>query len=87
MYTSCYIADKDYFDKLLEKNGCYKILDYICLHGKQWMMTISHETTLKFGKFTEFEPIPDEGFPAHYFNFISYHQLRPRLNNNRILTG
>lgn len=79
--------DKDYFDKLIEVGHCYKIIDYICEPAKQWMAALEHETTLKFGKFTKFEPIPDEGFPSHYFNFVSYNQLQSRVNKHEILTG
>lgn len=81
------VNDIQYFDQLLEKASAYKISSFSCEQTRSWQQTLPNLTTLRFGRFTKFETIPNDEFPEHYFRFISYNQLFQRLAKNSILTG
>lgn len=79
--------DFQYFDNLLHQNPAYKISNFLCEPMKKWQKTLPNNITLRFGRFTKFENMSSDGFPDHYFRFISYNQLFRRLPKDSILTG
>nr|GEY54823.1 DNA helicase [Tanacetum cinerariifolium] len=82
------LKDTDYFHQLLQLNSAYRISRFNCTNTKQWQQTVNNRTTLNFGKHTAIEPIPNDSFPEHYFEFIAYNEVHDRANaNDPRLTG
>lgn len=66
---------------------CYKISNFISEDDMNQEKIVPNDIHLELGRATKFEDISDEGFPQHYFNFLSHNELLPRLNRHELLTG
>ena len=83
------------FTPILVPGKMYRISGFTCIDTDNWQQTLQNKTSLSFTRFTKFEPIPDNGFPTHFFDFISYNQLPDRVvdpndttrTTNPVLTG
>nr|GEZ60692.1 nucleic acid-binding, OB-fold protein [Tanacetum cinerariifolium] len=62
--------DISYFSSILQDGAAYRISNFICIPTSNFQQTLDTETTLRFGKQTQFESIPSDEFPEHYFNFV-----------------
>ncbi|GJW62713.1 DNA helicase [Tanacetum coccineum] len=75
--------------KPTDSNKIIKAIVYrkwISKHGP-WERTLENPTSLTFGKFISLQEIPNDDFPEHYFNFVSYNELATKLNvRNAVLT-
>ncbi|GJY08663.1 nucleic acid-binding, OB-fold protein, partial [Tanacetum coccineum] len=79
--------DTNYFDHLLQLHSAYRITGFSCEQTASWERTLDNPTSLTFGKFITVQEIPNDNFPEHYFNFISYNELPTKLNvRNPVLT-
>ena len=66
----------------------YKIQGFGFEKTDKWGKTLDNDITLCFGKHTQVEPLQDDDYPYHYFNFAAYNELDRRLENkNPVLTG
>lgn len=81
------IREKHRFDATLETNKAYKITGFGFQPAKTWMQTVPHTLSLVFGNQTDIQPIPDTGFPSHYFRFAHYKDLYSRVDEKGLLTG
>ena len=82
------IREKNRFDATLQINKTYKITGFGFQPAKTWMQTLQHSLSLVFGNQTDIQPIPDVGFPAHYFRFIQYKDLYSKVDKKEgLLTG
>ncbi|GJT02293.1 DNA helicase [Tanacetum coccineum] len=80
--------DTNYFDHLLQLHSAYRITGFSCEQTGPWERTLENPTSLTFGKFITLQEIPNDNFPEHYFNFISYNELPTKLNvRNSVLTA
>ena len=69
-------------------NCVYKIQGFGFEKTDKWGKTLDNDITLCFGKHTQVEPLQDDDYPYHYFNFAAYNELGRRLENkNPVLTG
>ncbi|PWA54234.1 nucleic acid-binding, OB-fold protein [Artemisia annua] len=50
-----------------------------CVPTENWQQTLQNRVSLSFTTSTGFDVIEDDGFPKHYFDFISYNQLPSRV--------
>ncbi|GJS66167.1 DNA helicase [Tanacetum coccineum] len=73
------LKESDRFNQLLELNA-YRISRFVCIETKDWQRTVDNRTTLLFGKYTNFQPIPADSFPDHYFNFVAYNEVEDRAD-------
>ncbi|GKB71935.1 hypothetical protein Tco_0933347 [Tanacetum coccineum] len=70
----------EYFDQLLQLNNAYRISCFWCTDTKKWQQTLDNKTTLNFGRYTSIEPIANDPFPEHYFNFIAYNEVQSKAD-------
>ena len=68
-------TEKLRFTSTLIPGRAYRISGFTCVPTDNWQQTLDNKTTLLFTRFTKFDPIPETGFPHHYFNFVAYNQL------------
>ncbi|PWA53276.1 helitron helicase-like domain-containing protein [Artemisia annua] len=66
------IRDKSFFTKVFIPGRAYRISNFACYPTDNWQQTLENPTSLSFTRFSNFDAISPEGFPAHYFNFVSY---------------
>ncbi|GKA07071.1 nucleic acid-binding, OB-fold protein [Tanacetum coccineum] len=59
----------------------------MCTATSNYQQTLDTETTLQFGRYTNFVNIPADAFPKHYFNFTSYNQLGTKIQRQDTVTG
>ncbi|PWA49428.1 helitron helicase-like domain-containing protein [Artemisia annua] len=69
------IRDKSFFTKVFIPGKAYRISNFACYPTDNWQQTLENPTSLSFTRFSNFDAISPEGFPAHYFNFVSYNRL------------
>ncbi|KAJ0673446.1 hypothetical protein HanLR1_Chr12g0429321 [Helianthus annuus] len=50
------------------------------------MNVVPHTTCIRLGLRTSFSQFDDDTIPYHYFNFVNYDRLRPRIDNHLLLT-
>lgn len=73
----------------------FRISGFMCIPTSNWQQTLENRTSLSFTRFSKFDAIPADGFPDHYFNFVSYNRLPykvvdPKDNTRKeypVLTG
>lgn len=70
--------DMKLFETKLDINTCYHIEGYGCKRTEHWQQTVNNNLTLLFGKYTKITQIEDNGFPHHYFSFVSYNEVASR---------
>lgn len=81
------VRDIRQFETSMEINSCYRIHRFGSKTTDTWQRTLQNDTTLLFGRYTQVTPMPDDGFPNHYFRFAAYNELGPRADNrDSILT-
>ncbi|PWA97444.1 nucleic acid-binding, OB-fold protein [Artemisia annua] len=81
------LKEKDRFDHDLQLNCVYRIQGFGFEKTDNWGKTLDNDFTLCFGKHTRTDPLTDNDFPYHYFNFAAYNELGGRLEKkNPILT-
>ncbi|GJT88659.1 hypothetical protein Tco_1070376 [Tanacetum coccineum] len=74
-------------------NFCCMLLDrgtirFGCTDTKKWRRTLDYKTTLNFGRYTRIEPIANDSFPEHYFNFVAYNEVQSKADvKDATLTG
>ncbi|GJY05270.1 reverse transcriptase domain-containing protein [Tanacetum coccineum] len=51
-----------------------------CTDTKKWRRTLDYKTTLNFGRYTRIEPIANDSFPEHYFNFVAYNEVQSKAD-------
>ncbi|GJX24193.1 DNA helicase [Tanacetum coccineum] len=73
------LKDTDYFDAKLQMGMAYRISNFSCEATSRYQQTLENETSLRFGRYTNFDSIPTTTFPHHYFRFTSYNQLESKL--------
>ncbi|GJR68313.1 DNA helicase [Tanacetum coccineum] len=73
------LKDTDYFDVKLQMGRAYRILNFSCEATSRYQQTLENATSLRFGRYTNFDNIPTTTFPHHYFRFTSYNQLESKL--------
>ncbi|GJX13166.1 DNA helicase [Tanacetum coccineum] len=66
-------------------NFCCMLLDrgtiqVGCTDTKKWRRTLDNKTTLIFGRYTRIEPIANDSFPEHYFNFVAYNEVQSKAD-------
>lgn len=71
--------DIHHFRPLLIPGNAFRISGFQCIRTQNWQQTLENNTSLFFNTVTKFDPIPSEGFPNHYFRFVSYNQLPTKL--------
>ncbi|GKC57771.1 hypothetical protein Tco_1085369, partial [Tanacetum coccineum] len=74
------LKDTEYFDQLQQLNNAYRISRFRCTDTKKWQRTLDNKTTLNFGRYTSIEPIANDLFPEHYFNFIAYNEVQSKAD-------
>nr|GEU49522.1 helitron helicase-like domain-containing protein [Tanacetum cinerariifolium] len=74
------VRDTDHFNQILELNNAYRISRFVCTETKKWQQTVDNRTTLLFGKYTNFQPTPNDLFPEHYFRFAAYNEIEDRTD-------
>ncbi|PWA92201.1 nucleic acid-binding, OB-fold protein [Artemisia annua] len=72
-------AEINYFKGILIPGKTYRIYGFTCVPTENWQQTLQNNISLSFTTATGFDVIEDDGFPKHYFNFISYNQLPARV--------
>ncbi|PWA47152.1 hypothetical protein CTI12_AA385830 [Artemisia annua] len=72
-------TERTRFTTTIIPGRAYRILGFTCIPTDNWQQTLENRTTLLFTRLTKFEPIPETGFPLHYFNFVAYNQLRYKV--------
>ncbi|PWA87133.1 nucleic acid-binding, OB-fold protein [Artemisia annua] len=72
-------AEINYFKGILIPGKTYRIYGFTCVPTENWQQTLQNNISLSFTTATGFDVIEDEGFPKHYFDFISYNQLPARV--------
>ncbi|PWA60434.1 nucleic acid-binding, OB-fold protein [Artemisia annua] len=72
-------SDIKFFNDTLIPGKTYRISNFKCVDTDNWQQTLANKTSLSFTRFVKLDPIDDVGFPAHYFDFISYNQLPSRV--------
>ncbi|MFS7902691.1 putative nucleic acid-binding, replication factor A [Helianthus anomalus] len=83
------IADlnhQSHFESCITLESCYTITDYLSDTARSYMNVVPHTTCIRLGLRTSFREIDDNAIPHYYFNFVNYDRLRPRINNNLLLT-
>ncbi|PWA46451.1 replication protein A 70 kDa DNA-binding subunit [Artemisia annua] len=70
--------DIDFFKPTVVPGKAYRISAFRCIPTENWQQTLENRTSLSFTRFTKLDEIPDDGFPLHYFDFISYNKLPTR---------
>ncbi|PWA42865.1 nucleic acid-binding, OB-fold protein [Artemisia annua] len=86
--ADAYLKEKDRFDHDLQLNCVYRIQGFGFKKTDNWGKTLDNDFTLCFGKHTRTNPLTDNDFPYHYFNFAAYNELGARLEKkNPILTA
>ncbi|MFS7976847.1 hypothetical protein Hanom_Chr10g00897151 [Helianthus anomalus] len=51
------------------------------------MNVVPRTTCIRLGLRTSFSQFDDDTIPYHYFNFVNYVRLTPRIDNHLLLTG
>ncbi|GJZ35269.1 DNA helicase [Tanacetum coccineum] len=74
------VQNTSYFSSLLQLGSAYRITNFICIPTSNFQQTLETKTTLRFGKLTNFDSIPSNAFPAHYFSFVPYNQLEYKIH-------
>ncbi|GKC91185.1 DNA helicase [Tanacetum coccineum] len=74
------LKDTEYFKELLQLNNAYRISWFGCTDTKKWQQTLDNKTTLNFGRYTSIEPIANDPFLEHYFNFIAYNEVQSKAD-------
>ncbi|KAJ0781201.1 putative replication protein A, OB [Helianthus annuus] len=83
------IADlnhQSHFESRITLESCYTITDYLSDTARSYMNVVPHTSCIRLGLRTSFREIDDNAIPHYYFNFVNYDRLRPRINNNLLLT-
>ncbi|PWA41476.1 hypothetical protein CTI12_AA557610 [Artemisia annua] len=73
------LKDKERFECDLQINCVYRIQGFGFEKTDDWEKTLDNDITLTFGKYTQTDPLQDDDFPYHYFNFAAYNELGERL--------
>lgn len=72
----------------LEIDKTYQIKGFGFQDATGWMQTVQNPLSLAFGNNTDIQPLPDIGFPSHYFNFVPYSELHQKVDKKEgLLTG
>ncbi|XP_076894907.1 uncharacterized protein LOC143547341 [Bidens hawaiensis] len=80
------LRDVEHFNVIITLQSCYRVTNYICENCRYTGKIAPHCAIIRIGKAAMFLQIIDDGFPSHYFNFVTYENLRARLNKHRLLT-
>ncbi|PWA84869.1 nucleic acid-binding, OB-fold protein [Artemisia annua] len=67
------------FKPILIPGKTYRVYGFTCIPTENWQQTLQNRISLSFTTVTGFDDIEDEGFPKHYFDFLSYNQLPSRV--------
>nr|GEW56873.1 nucleic acid-binding, OB-fold protein [Tanacetum cinerariifolium] len=73
------LKDTDYLNAKLQMDMAYRISNFSCEATSRYQQTLENETSLRFGRYTNFDAIPTTTFPHHYFHFTSYNELESKL--------
>nr|GEV64820.1 DNA helicase [Tanacetum cinerariifolium] len=73
------LKDTDYMDAKLQMGMSYQISNFSCEATSRYQQTLENETSLRLGRYTNFDAIPTTTFPHHYFRVTSYNQLESKL--------
>ncbi|GJV35112.1 hypothetical protein Tco_1407589 [Tanacetum coccineum] len=84
LWVYCKWIDKNVTTKE-RTNLCCMLLDrgtirFGCTDTKKWRRTLDYKTTLNFGRYTRIEPIANDSFPEHYFNFVAYNEVQSKAD-------
>ena len=74
-------SEINHFKRIVIVGKTYRVSGFTCIPTDNWQQTLQNPVSLSFTKVTDFYIIEDEGFPKHYFDFISYNQLPSRVIN------
>ncbi|XP_076887723.1 uncharacterized protein LOC143537952 [Bidens hawaiensis] len=80
------LRDVEHFNAIITLQSCYRVTNYICESCRYIGKVVPHCAIIRIGKAATFLQILDDGFPSHYFNFVTYENLRARLNKRQLLT-
>ncbi|PWA58989.1 nucleic acid-binding, OB-fold protein [Artemisia annua] len=69
----------NHFKGILIPGKTYRVYNFTCVPTESWQQTLTNPVSLSFTTSTGFDTIDDDGFPKHYFDFISYSQLPSRV--------
>ena len=72
-------SETNHFKKILIPGKAYRISRFMCIPTDNWQQTLENRTSLGFTRLTKFDAISADGFPDHYFNFVSYNRLPSRV--------
>ncbi|PWA69687.1 nucleic acid-binding, OB-fold protein [Artemisia annua] len=67
------------FKPILIPGKTYRVHGFTCVPTENWQQTLQNTISLSFTTATGFDDIEDQGFPKHYFDFLSYNQLPSRV--------
>ncbi|KAJ0676804.1 hypothetical protein HanRHA438_Chr12g0533321 [Helianthus annuus] len=84
------IADlhhQSHFESHITLHSCYTIPEYLLDTARSSMNVVPHTACIRLGLRTSFSQFDDDTIPYHYFNFVNYDRLRPRIDNHLLLTG
>ncbi|KAJ0487958.1 hypothetical protein HanHA300_Chr12g0427771 [Helianthus annuus] len=83
------IADlhhQSHFESHITLHSCYTIPEYLLDTARSSMNVVPHTACIRLGLRTSFSQFDDDTIPYHYFNFVNYDRLRPRIDNHLLLT-
>ncbi|XVF71905.1 hypothetical protein PTKIN_Ptkin12aG0077500 [Pterospermum kingtungense] len=79
----------DSFDSNIKEGSIYTVSNFRTAQPKHSFNAISSPLTIAVTRETKFTELhsADDQIPTHYFQFVEFENLRPRLRDNNILTG
>ncbi|KAM0054438.1 putative nucleic acid-binding, replication factor A [Helianthus debilis subsp. tardiflorus] len=83
------IADlhhQSHFESRITLHSCYTITNYLSDTARSSMNVVPHTACIRLGLRTSFSQFDDDTIPYHYFNFVNYDRLTPRIDNHLLLT-
>ncbi|KAI7757666.1 hypothetical protein M8C21_029655, partial [Ambrosia artemisiifolia] len=81
-----HVSNAEHFDSIIKVEQCYAIEKFVIYPQRQYMPSVPHPASLKFGKRATFVPSDNQNIPTYYYSFASY-DLPPRLKHPRLLTA
>nr|GEY30377.1 hypothetical protein [Tanacetum cinerariifolium] len=74
------VNEFEYFSQILEIGFAYRICNFSCAPTISWQQPLENKTSLKFGRYTNFEAISEAGFPNHFFDLVLCNQPSFRIH-------
>ncbi|PWA36919.1 helitron helicase-like domain-containing protein [Artemisia annua] len=69
----------NHFKGILIPGKTYRVYNFTCVPTENWQQILTNPVSLSFTTSIAFDAIDDDGFPNHYFDFVSYSQLPSRV--------